>query len=505
MPTPSGLPVVLTADALLMADYPSLLDGMIASSQTTATPEWLTRGLLAPSQPIHGLRARVAPLGLRRLESALRGDGFRADDVAIVAPHRLPDAIGPSTRLVAVSSGDPLGRGMNSNVMEALAGGKSRPAVACRRLLSWLRRRREQGMGFRVLLGGPGAWQLAQDRTARAGLGVDHVVTGAAEGGAPGLFRRLLRGERLPETITLHPAAPDDVPPLLGASSMGIVEISRGCGRGCRFCVLRSEPMRFLPAPTIVHDARINVRRRGPTIVAGSEDFLRYGAEPDEWARPDRLIALLRELRRVPGLGVIRVDHANVASVDACSDAELGTILSLLTGGASPRTLWVNLGVETVNGRLLADMGAAGKIRPHAPEKWEGLCRAQVLRLERAGFLPMVSLMVGLPKETPEDLRRTLDWVRSFRGTRAVFFPLFYAPLDPGEPGLTLAGCSPWHWRLIRECYAHNFRWMPRLAWDTQTDSGVPLWRRLATQCLGLGQTWLWRALFAARAWGGGP
>ncbi len=65
-----GFPIVLTADRTLTADYALLFDGMLAASQTTTAPPALFGRLLMPHRGGTGIRATVAPLGLRRTEAA---------------------------------------------------------------------------------------------------------------------------------------------------------------------------------------------------------------------------------------------------------------------------------------------------------------------------------------------------------------------------------------------------------------------------------------------------
>ena len=65
-----GCRVVLSADRTMMADYRTLLDGMLSAAQTTATPEPLLRVLLAPCVPsvrgrtveiTNNMAARITP------------------------------------------------------------------------------------------------------------------------------------------------------------------------------------------------------------------------------------------------------------------------------------------------------------------------------------------------------------------------------------------------------------------------------------------------------------
>ena len=188
MGKPNGYQVVLTADRTLMANYSLLFDGMLAASQTTTTPT-LISGLFMPRVRGSSVRARVAPLGLRRIEAALVAGGFDPEEVAVVDSTRLRDAIGSDTRLVGVSSGEPAGLGMNTSTMTAIAGGSIYPAAMFRKLIRQLRRViDERAPSAKVVLGGPGAWQVVSDQ-ARRRLGIDHVVTGYAEGNVADVFR----------------------------------------------------------------------------------------------------------------------------------------------------------------------------------------------------------------------------------------------------------------------------------------------------------------------------
>ena len=111
----------------------------------------------------------------------------------------------------------------------------------------------------------------------------------------------------------------------------------------------------------------------------------------------------------------------------------------------------------------------------------------------------MVSLVMGLPGETPTHVKQTLEFVRSLRGMRVSVFPMLLAPLD-GSRAPTGADLTRLHWDLIRESYKFNFKWVPKMYWDNQTGAGTPLARRLALQALGKGQVLQWSLLFALRS-----
>lgn len=497
----NGFPIVLTADRTLTANYQLLFDGMLAASQTTSAPPAIFGPLLMPHRDRSNVRATVAPLGLRRIEAALLAGGFTSDDVAVVNEDHLAEAIGSDTRIIGISSGEPAGLGMNSSTMTAIVGGRIYPEAMFRRLLRKIHRL-NRNVAAKIVLGGPGAWQIAGDSPRRKTLGIDHVVAGYAEETAADTFHRLLRQEPLPEVISGNAQAASSIPPIRGASTMGVTEISRGCGLGCSFCTIARVPMVHLPPETILADIQTNLAAGLPNVAVLSEDFFRYGAE-GMTANPDRLVSLLRDIRRLPQVRLIQIDHANVASIAQYDDQQLSTIHDLLVGRDRDRVVWVNVGVETASDDLLRRVGAGAKLGRNQAEPWGDFSAQQLRRLCRAKFFPMASLMIGLPDETDEHVRQTLDWVQSLQNERLAVFPVLCAPIDGARPPdpRTL---RPLHWSLIQACYKLNFRWVPWLYRDNQAAAGVSAVRRAALQLMGYGQILQWKTLFAWYQWRAG-
>ena len=343
---------------------------------------------------------------------------------------------------------------MNSNTMTAVAGGAIYPQAMFQRLLRAIRRQVNQvGISPKLVLGGPGAWQVAGNESVRRELGIDHVITGYAEPNAPAVFHDLLAGKPLPAVISGAWQAGSPIPRHLRPDDHG---------RGRTLARVRVELLVLhhranADGPTCRRKrswrtVRTNLSTGNTSIAVLSEDFFRYGAEGLR-VNPEALISLLQALRQLPGLRLIQIDHANVASIAQYGNEQLRLIHDLLVGNNRHRYLWVNVGIETASGQLLRDIGAAGKMNQCPPGQWGEHCAEQLGRLCRAGFFPLASLMLGLPGETDEHLRQTLAWVESLGDQSLAIFPMLHAPdrrSSASDAGTTSAVALADHPPLLR-------------------------------------------------------
>jgi radical SAM superfamily enzyme YgiQ (UPF0313 family) len=107
------------------------------------------------------------------------------------------------------------------------------------------------------------------------------------------------------------------------------------------------------------------------------------------------------------------------------------------------------------------------KALPSSPEIWPQMVEECYGLFHEESWLPVASLVLGLPGETDDDVVKTIELVESLRSYTGLMLPLFFTPMDEthlgGAQGLGRMNSLPEHWELVGICLEYNLRHLKKL------------------------------------------
>lgn len=465
--------VILTADRTLTSEYNRHIFLGFAACAPSFIPKWLYERIFLPDSKVEDGRLRYAHCGQRKIEAALLATGFSEDDVAVVPSQMLGKTITKDTKVVGITTHDPLGLGPASTTFGQLGGRETYTSIYFRKLI---RTPQIRNYGVKVIVGGSGAWQLTDERI-MAKMGVDSVVIGEGEITAVELIKKAIAGEKLPMVVQGQVVPLKDIPQIRRPTLNGLIEIARGCGRGCRFCTPTMTNYRCFPIDYIMQEARVNVEA-GVGIIFHAEDVLRYKAKaftPNE----KEVVALFTEGRKLTSvLGISHFAHASVVAKPSLIQ-RLSEIMEV--GSRSCPFISGQVGLETGSPRIIESQ-MKGKVKPFAPGAWLDVIRESHQILADNKWIPAETLIMGLPGEEPEDVQQTIDLVHELGKFKSLIVPLFFVPLGnlQGKGFFSLKDMTPLHWQLLEACISHDFKWVQSIADENLRAMGMGFSKRWA-------------------------
>jgi hypothetical protein len=435
--------------------------------------------------------ARYMPAGVRVLEKSLLRE-YTSDEVVACFPDDLDKFIGPNTRVVAVSTHNPLGVTFAAGVYTSIYGSSKEPLNSIySRLMFDKIKSSPHRKNFQVVVGGSGGWQITQTNAFEE-LGVDCVAEGRSEStDALALFRKAIAGETLPREIKLaHPTSRDAILFPDKRTTFGVVEMTTGCGRRCQFCVPDLNPQIDMPKARIMDAVRANVRQGNKVISLATEDMFIWGQvrtdTPFFFPNREALVDLYTEIVNTPGVESHLVSHCTMAPfvVDPKLIQQLSDVLlpkspihlPLLSSHPQKKALVPLIGLETGSVRMAKQIMPSKGV-PFSIDDWPSVVLEGLRIANKNNWFPMMTLMIGNPGESDEDTQATLDLVYEMdrRGLFAFLVPSIFTPLHDTrmehQTGVTQTRqLSPLQWQLMMKCWKHNLRpgqysWWGPMAW----------------------------------------
>ena len=453
-----GNDIVLTADSTLMSDYRrNEFLGFGTCAPSNFVPDFMFRRLFFPPIKTEDGIPASAPYGLRKIEAQLVKEGF---NVLTVTPDHLGSFV-QKAKVLGIHVMDPFGLGPASSTLASIL--KREPFLAryFRHLFELPEVREAEKRGMKIIVGGPGVWQLKYRPNFVEKYGIDCVIEGEAEKVVGRVFRAAVNDEPLPASYEVgieESPRVEEIPDIVNASVNGLVEIGRGCCRGCKFCSVTLRPLRWFPIEKILGEVDVNLKAGNRGVILHEDDVMLYGSKttvPD-----DEMLLKLHEmvLQKCDG---VTWSHCSLAAV-AAKPRLFAQVAELVR--QKQRWWGVEVGLETGSAELAKKIMPA-KAHPFKPEEWPEVARTAMGLMHDNMLVPACTLIVGVPEETEDDLLKTMELIDDLKGCRSLIVPLFFVPMGrlKDEDWFKNAEMTKTHEELMIKCLEHDYRWVDDL------------------------------------------
>jgi len=421
--------IILTADRAIFTGFNGVdALGFGLCLPYRLIPDIVEYKILAPPLPVDKSgRALYAPYALSKVEASLLANGFNREDVAIVPPEYIKRVVDKDTEIIAVHVLDPQGLAPVSWTLRNLSGG----GATCTqyefdKLMADILDLKIK-YKFKLIVGGPGAWQLREliDK-----FGIDVLFEGEAELTFPLIVKRLLNNEDTPRIVHGDPTPLDKIPIISTPSRSGLVQVTRGCPRRCKFCNPTMWIFRSIPLDDILTEVEINLKAGASQIGFITEDIMLYGANGLEFNEDAirKLFARVRLLADRYNVRSIGFSHVTMSSALALKN--IVEYITDICGYNKCEPCFPQVGLEFGSPRIVAKY-FNGKPYPWRATDWPWIVIESSKLFNDNYWYPCYTYIIGFPDASPEDYIQTIELLEGLRNMdfKGWVFPLLLIPM----------------------------------------------------------------------------
>lgn len=432
------------------------------------TPRVLFDFICNPIGHINGI-ANYAPYGLRKVEASLLRDGYKPEDVVVAHPDHIDKFIGPETQVVGTYEMDPLGMGPVTMTFTYGRKTMSYDEFYNRELHMKINSAKaKNGSKAKVVVGASGTWQYNYDPAKIEEYGIYGIVEGDLGGigpeidGAGGSFfdalingdletanpfkknkfkveiKEFSKNDRKYHGRFIHYSdepSVDEIPNIVHPSMHGMIEVMRGCGRGCKFCDVTLRPLRYYPVEKVQKEIEINMKYGGlKNAWIQSDDIFVYGLNPRTTKNMQPNREAIEELfKGIMDTGIEHTNPTHGTLAGAIADERLIPNISRIIKSGPDNFIGIQCGFETGSIRLIGKY-ADRKLAPFKPSEWHWVVKEGVKTLNEHYWVPAFTLIMGLDNnETIDDSWETIRLIHELEqeqpDSKFTVTPLTFVPI----------------------------------------------------------------------------
>lgn len=393
--------IVLTSDPSLTSTFRNipLLD-FLPCAPVEKVPRIVYK-FLDMQLPEKDGRLIFAPYAIRKVEAALLRDGFKKREIVVAHPRKIESFIDEKTTIVGINTMDPFGLGPVTLMFTERGRLTSYSKLLFTSLVERLKRYRERkGYKFKIVVGGQAGWQFEIKRELTESLGIDHVIWGECEHIIGDIFRDIEEGGADQFIKIKTWPKEEEIPPVVNPTYKGMVEVMRGCGRGCKFCSPNLRKARFLPIEKILKEVKVNLKANYDKAWLHSEDIFNYMVRDKREYHPNEEVVIELFERVLKKVRFANPTHGTVAG--ALAAPKILKRVAELNRACSTRWIGIQVGFETASPELIKKVGN-NKMKPFRAEEWPWVILNGTYAFNKFYWFPAYTTIVGIPGETDED------------------------------------------------------------------------------------------------------
>lgn len=454
--------VVLSVDRTLMTNHHGKeFLGFMTTGPPILVPEKVWMAIAAPKMEVDDIgRPREAPYGLRKIEAALLDAGIKA---AVIDPEHLGKHL-KNAKVLGIGHHDYFALGPPSSEWWILTGKEPVNSRYFKRFMEKPEIRAAKNNGLKIIVGGPAAWQWLWMPEYFEKWGIDTIIEGEADKIIVSLVKDALDGKPLPQYVYVgFKDVPqlEEIPLIKNASVNGLVEIMRGCPRGCKFCSVTLRPLRHYTLEMIEKELQVNKNAGLNRCLLHSEDVLLYGADGIR-PRPEPLIKLHEMAKSY--FEIVGWSHVSLSAVKyAQENYSLISRLSEIVLRNEYDFIGVEVGIETGSPEL-AERIMPAKAAPYPAHSWPEIVKEAFSIMHDARVIPAATIILGVPGESTSDLVKTLELIDELKHFRSLIVPMYFVPMGVlKNREWYKAKPSKEQLEIMKACLKHDLYWIKDL------------------------------------------
>lgn len=457
-----GTQIVLTASHLEFSDFK--LNPFIAFTggfPSKIIPKGILRKHWYPiTKSNEDGSAKFAPYGLRKVEALLKEE-FGTDNVVTCTQYNLKKFVGKNTKVIGISTMDPMGIGFVSRTYTSILGFGKEPLAAAE-FKDLITNPILHRCNSKLIVGGSGAWQIKRAELQDA-YKIDTLVIGEGESIVKELFRKAIENEQLPRVAEPGKPKLSEIPCVGSPALYGVVEITRGCGRGCQFCSPTMRTRYSFPLSKIKKEAELNALAGSRMITLQTDDVFLYKCKERFIPNREAVVDLIKTIYEIPGVDFIQPAHAALAPVvyDTKLVEEIAPMLVERTRWRNngKKVACIEIGIETGSIRLMS-RHMRGKTLPYDAKDWHEIVVQAIGIMNDNDIYPLATLLMGLPDENESDALATMELIDRMKDLKLFYVPLLFTSEEECLLNVArqadLKDLSNTHWDFIATCWRRN-------------------------------------------------